>query len=76
MQHAQGVLLFLVRFNNSAQVEIYGVTRSFTSRPFLCTLGQLYSLAVFRSLLLPSFWSQNQKLEGENSLAMKLTLIQ
>ena len=28
MQRVQGVLLFLVRFNNSARFEIYGVTRS------------------------------------------------
>ena len=38
MQHAQGVLLFLVRFNNSARFEIYGFTRSSSSRPFLCAL--------------------------------------
>ena len=40
MQRAQGVLLFLVRFNNSARFEIHGVTRSSSSRPFLCALGQ------------------------------------
>ena len=38
MQCVQGVLLFLVRFNNSGQFEIYGVTRSSSSRPFLCAL--------------------------------------
>ena len=39
MQRAQGVLLFLVRFNNSARFEIHGVTCSSSSRPFLCALG-------------------------------------
>ena len=33
------MLLFLVRFNNSAWFEIYGVTRSSSSHPFLCALG-------------------------------------
>ena len=32
------MLLFLVRFNNSAGFEIYRVTHSSASRPFLCTL--------------------------------------
>ena len=40
MQRAQGVLLFLVHFNNSARFEIYRVTRSSSSRPFLCALDQ------------------------------------
>ena len=31
MQRAQGVLLFLVHFNNSARFEIHGVTRSSSS---------------------------------------------
>ena len=39
MQRAQGMLLFLVRFNNSTRFEIYGVTRSSSSRPFLCALA-------------------------------------
>ena len=39
MQRAQGMLLFLVHFNNSAWFEIYGVTGSSSSRPFLCALG-------------------------------------
>ena len=43
MQRAQGMLLFLVRFNNSARFEIYGVTRSSSSRPFLCALDNVYS---------------------------------
>ena len=34
MQRAQGVLLLLVRFNNSTWFEIYRVTRSSSSRPF------------------------------------------
>ena len=38
MQRAQGVLLFLVRFDNPARFEIHGVTRSSFSRPFLCFL--------------------------------------
>ena len=38
MQRAQGVLLFLVRFNNSARFEIHEVTRSSSSCPFLCAL--------------------------------------
>ena len=42
VQRVQGVLLFLVRFNNSARFEIYGVTRSSSSRPFLCVLGDNY----------------------------------
>ena len=32
------MLLFLVRFNNSTQFEIYRVTRSYSSCPFLCAL--------------------------------------
>ena len=43
MQCAQGVLLFLVRFNNSARFEIYGVTRSSSSHPFSCALVQSYT---------------------------------
>ena len=43
MQRVQGVLLFLVRFNNSAQFEIYRVTRSSSSRLFLCALAELNS---------------------------------
>ena len=39
MQRAQGVLLFLVCFNNSARIEIYGVTCSSSSCPFLCALA-------------------------------------
>ena len=35
---AQYVLLFLVQFNNSDQFKIYGVTCSYSSRPFLCAL--------------------------------------
>ena len=42
--HVQGVLLFLVRFNNSAQFEIYGVTRSSSSRLFLCALDYIFKL--------------------------------
>ena len=38
IQRAQGVLIFLVCFNNSAWFEIYGVTRSSSRRPFLCAL--------------------------------------
>ena len=36
---AQYVLLFLVRFNNSDRFQIYVVTRSYSSRPFLRALG-------------------------------------
>ena len=50
-QRAQGVLLFLVRFNKSARFEIYGVTRSSSSRPFLCALGIIYDMIM--PLLLP-----------------------
>ena len=39
MQRVQGMLLFLVHFNNSVRFEIHGVTRSSSSRPFLCALG-------------------------------------
>ena len=42
IQRAQGVLLFLVRFNNSGRFEIYRVTRSSSSRPFLCALVCMY----------------------------------
>ena len=38
IQRVQCVLLFLVRFNNSVQFEIYRVTHSSSSRPFLCDL--------------------------------------
>ena len=41
---AQYVLLFLVRFNNSDRFQIYVVTRSYSSRPFLCALGQSHPL--------------------------------
>ena len=34
------MLLLLVQFNNSDQFQIYGVTRSYSSRLFLCALGQ------------------------------------
>ena len=43
-QRAQVMLLFLVRFNNSVRFEIYGVTRSSSSRPFLCALDNVCSL--------------------------------
>ena len=39
MQHAQYVLLFLVLGVNSDQFQIYGVTRSYSSCPFLCALA-------------------------------------
>ena len=45
------VLLFLVQFNNSDQFELYGVTRSYSSRPFLCALGQTY----VQSIAQPSY---------------------
>ena len=38
MQRVQGMLLFLVLAVNSAQFQIYIVTRSYSSRPFLCAL--------------------------------------
>ena len=38
MQHAQYMLLFLVLVVNSG-FKFYGVTRSYASRLFLCTLG-------------------------------------
>ena len=64
MQRAQGVLLFLVRFNNSTRFEIYGVTRSSSSRPFLCTLDKpetpppnLNSANIY----LQSVWGQTAK---------------
>ena len=50
MRRAQDVLLFLVRFNNSARFEIYGVTRSSSSRPFLCALALPYSAHLVTSL--------------------------
>ena len=40
MQRAQGVLLFLVLAVNSAQFRVYIVTRSYSSRPFLCALAR------------------------------------
>ena len=42
MQRAQGVLLFLVCFNNSTRFEIYGVTCSSSSRLFLCALARTH----------------------------------
>ena len=42
MQCAQGVLLFLVRFNNSAWFEIYGVTHSSSSRRSYALLSISY----------------------------------
>ena len=51
MQRVQGVLLFLVRFNNFAQFEIHGVTRSYSSRPFLCALVQTYRVCVDDTLI-------------------------
>ena len=38
---AQYVLLFLVWFNNSDQFQIYKVTRSYSSHPFLCALDRV-----------------------------------
>ena len=43
-QRAQGVLLFLVLAVNSTCFEFYVVTRSYSSHPFLCALGQYNSL--------------------------------
>ena len=64
MQRVQGVLLFLVCFNNSARFEIYGVTCSSSSRPFLCALDgpetpppNLNSANIF----LQSVWGQTAK---------------
>ena len=42
----QYVLLFLVRFNNSDRFQIYGVTRSYSSRPFLCTLDRYVGIVL------------------------------
>ena len=47
IQRAQGMLLFLVRFNNSARFEIYRVTRSSSSHPFLCTLARAHDDVIF-----------------------------
>ena len=43
-QCALGVLLFLVLVVNSLSFEFYVVTRSYSSRSFLCTLDILYTL--------------------------------
>ena len=40
----QYVLLFLVWFNNSDQFQIYEVTRSYPSRPFLYALDRVTNL--------------------------------
>ena len=42
--HVQYVLLFLVLAVNSNQFQIYGVTHSYSSRTFLCTLGKVDNL--------------------------------
>ena len=46
MQHVQYVLLLLVWFNNSDWFQIYVVTHSYSSRPFLCALGKRLSVHV------------------------------
>ena len=47
MSHTVGqyVLLFSVRFNNSDRFQIYVVTHSYSSYPFLCTLDIVIGIA-------------------------------
>ena len=61
MRRAQGVVLFLVRFNNSARFEIYEVARSSSSRPFLCALAAYIYLCNTYSV-----WALNGSSDASN----------